>query len=327
MNPKTDTNLSAQPKLVPSLANGFNSVSSHIWLIALPVVVDLFLWLGPHFKVKSLVQPYIEELIQMPGATTGELSEIVMMTQSIWTTFIDRVNLAAAIRTLPLGVPSLMSGMLPNQTPFGAVVIYEIQSAFEVVSLWMVFVLIGLMLGSLYFNGIARVINGDQRPKELRMFGWTMMQVFLMTLILLVIGALLCIPGLVIFPLLLMISPGASQFSLIIGIMILIWLMLPLVFTPHSIFSLRQSAWIAMITSARLVRRTSYSTGFFFLLAIMISEGMDILWGLPPQSSWMSIIGILGHAFITTSLVAASFVYYRDALRWSQSLSQTPVRI
>jgi hypothetical protein len=33
-------------------------------------------------------------------------------------------------------------------------------------------------------------------------------------------------------------------------------------------------------------------------------------------------IGILGHAFISTSLLAASFIYYRDLNTWIESAQQ-----
>jgi hypothetical protein len=31
-------------------------------------------------------------------------------------------------------------------------------------------------------------------------------------------------------------------------------------------------------------------------------------------------VGILGHAFISTALLAASFIYYRDMTAWLQSV-------
>jgi hypothetical protein len=34
----------------------------------------------------------------------------------------------------------------------------------------------------------------------------------------------------------------------------------------------------------------------------------------------MTIVGIGGHAFITTALLAASFVYYRDMNVWLQTV-------
>jgi hypothetical protein len=62
--------------------------------------------------------------------------------------------------------------------------------------------------------------------------------------------------------------------------------------------------------------------GWFAMLAIIISQGMDMLWRVPPAESWMMGIGILGHAFICTGLLAASFIYYRDLNAWIESAQQ-----
>jgi len=55
---------------------------------------------------------------------------------------------------------------------------------------------------------------------------------------------------------------------------------------------------------------------------LVISEGLNILWNMPPADSWLVLVGIAGHAFISASLLAASFVYYRDALTWIQKVIQ-----
>lgn len=34
----------------------------------------------------------------------------------------------------------------------------------------------------------------------------------------------------------------------------------------------------------------------------------------------MFLVGILGHAFVTTALLAASFIYYRDMSVWLHAL-------
>jgi hypothetical protein len=33
----------------------------------------------------------------------------------------------------------------------------------------------------------------------------------------------------------------------------------------------------------------------------------------------MTLVGILGHSFVATALLASSFVYYRDMTAWLQS--------
>jgi uncharacterized membrane protein YdcZ (DUF606 family) len=65
-----------------------------------------------------------------------------------------------------------------------------------------------------------------------------------------------------------------------------------------------------------LVRFFLPGTGFFLLIALIISQGLDLLWSSPPTSSWLTLVGIFGHAFIYSALFAASFVYYRRGMQW-----------
>jgi hypothetical protein len=51
-----------------------------------------------------------------------------------------------------------------------------------------------------------------------------------------------------------------------------------------------------------------------------MSYGLNFLWNIPPSGSWMTLVGIAGHAFVTTALLAASFVYYRDMQVWLQTV-------
>jgi len=47
---------------------------------------------------------------------------------------------------------------------------------------------------------------------------------------------------------------------------------------------------------------------------------MNVLWSFPAVDSWLALVGFLGHAFITTALLASSFVYYHDMTAWLQTV-------
>ena len=80
--------------------------------------------------------------------------------------------------------------------------------------------------------------------------------------------------------------------------------------------------WVSVRQGVRLTRLTLAKTSLLFLSILVISEGLDTLWRVPAEKSWMSLVGVLGHAFVSTSLLAASFIYYRDTTRWVQRLIQ-----
>jgi hypothetical protein len=53
---------------------------------------------------------------------------------------------------------------------------------------------------------------------------------------------------------------------------------------------------------------------------LLIGIGLNFVWNIPSSESWMTLVGIAGHAFVTTSLLAASFIYYRDMQAWLQTV-------
>jgi hypothetical protein len=58
------------------------------------------------------------------------------------------------------------------------------------------------------------------------------------------------------------------------------------------------------------------------LVFVVISVGLDLLWKVPPETSWLAMIGVIGHAFVATSLLATSFIYYHDADQWVHEVNQ-----
>jgi hypothetical protein len=122
---------------------------------------------------------------------------------------------------------------------------------------------------------------------------------------------------------LLMLGIGVGQFPLLIALFfgaLVIWLLIPLFFSPHGIFASRKSMWESIVKGIRLSRMTFSTTGLLVLIVILLSAGLDILWNIPSETSWLLLVGIAGHAFVTAGLLAATFIYYRDADRWLEEL-------
>src|SRR5664279_2692071 len=63
MDAKPETVNAAPPRLIGSVVAGFNTITSHIYLILFPMVLDLLLWFGPHLRVKTLMEPAIGNFI------------------------------------------------------------------------------------------------------------------------------------------------------------------------------------------------------------------------------------------------------------------------
>lgn len=317
---KTPPNLteSRPPKLIPTLLGGFNLVANNIALIALPILVDLTLWLGPKLKITSLMASYFQNLSNL----MSQLGSTDLQTQSksfmgSYTTLVNQFNLGIAIRTFPVGVPSLISRELTIASPLKSFS-YDIPTEGIAILILLVLTVVGFLLGSIFFNGLTRYTAKPVEKLDLKKLISQYGQSLVMFLVLVIVVLILMIPGISLLSIVMMINPSLAQFILIFVVGISLWLVIPLVFSPHGLFVLNQKAFPSMLLSIRMVRFFLPGTGLFVVTAALISEGMNMLWELPDPTTWLALVGIAGHAFFVTALFASSFIYYRDGLRWMQ---------
>ena len=314
---QSQTIYSAPPKLINAFIAGFNTVASHVYLLLLPVAFDLLLWFGPRLRLQGLLGPVVDDttryLLEMNSA---DLASRLTSVGQIYSEVLKRFNLVSLMRTFPIGVPSLLASQSPLDNPFGAAQVFEIKSMLSAGVLMAAIMLIGFVLGCLYFNLLARTTIEGKASFDFSKFLTQVGLTLLLTVGLIVLLVVLSIPGLLLMSVFAVINPGLADIAMIVIFFILLWLLVPLIFTPHGIYSGQRNLLVSVVTSVRLVRFFLPGTGIFLLFAILISQGLDILWRMPPASSWMTAVGIFGHAFIYTSMFAASFIYFRNGMGW-----------
>jgi hypothetical protein len=300
------------PRLMTAFMAGFDAIANHVTIIALPVLVDLFLWLGPHLKLDRFFEPWLVRLQEFNIPVGSVSAADLESARQTWMELITRLNLFSILRTFPVGPASLMSLRMPVETPLGTPLTLQPTSFFAVAGWGLLIVLVGWIVGSLYFYAVSGVALDLPR----RSMFLPMLQVVLLSLVWIAALIVISIPLLFIFTLLNLISPVIAQGALILVAMLALWLILPVFFSPHGIFIGSQGAFSAIRSSLKMVRYTLPTSGLFLMGFILISQGLDFLWRTPPEMSWWTLVGIAGHAFISTALLAASFVYYRDVNAW-----------
>lgn len=316
--------LPAPPSLIISLMAGFDAITNHIGLILFPLILDLFLWFGPHLSLKPSIDGLLGIFDSLPGMQTAENGELLRLTSEFWELVADRFNLFSVLRTFPVGIPSLMVGYQPVGSPLGSPPVMTLGSFGLVISVWLLMVLIGLGLGVFYFTVVSQAaLNNEVHWNEaVRNGPWTTMQVGFLSLFWLALFVAFSFSGSCFVSVISLTGMAVSQIGLLIFVGLVLWSLFPLFFSAHGIFVERLPMWQSIKESIRLTRLTTPKTAFFFLILILINEGLGILWRVPDEISWMSLIGIAGHAFVVTGLLAASFIYYRDASRWVRRLIQ-----
>jgi hypothetical protein len=312
------------PSLMAALRGGFNAITNHIGLISFPLVLDLLLWMGPQVRLTRLIQSVVEQMAEFYSQAEMEAAEFLAAGEEMWSLLADSFNLAIGLRTYPIGVFSLMSSRLPVETPLGSPMIWEIDTLGGVVLGWLVISVMGLAAAALYFKLVAQATLNDRvdLTEALFQWRWTFIQFLILTLLWFVFIILIGIPGSILLSLMVFTASPVilCVFVLFLGFMFAV--LIPLLLTPHGIVVSEKSIFEAIKSSVRIVRLTLPATSMFFLAAVVLSEGLDILWRVPAEDSWLTLVGIIGHAFITTALLAASFIFYRDAKNWAESVYQ-----
>jgi hypothetical protein len=316
--------ISAPPNLIKAILSGFDAIANHIGLILFPVALDVFLWLGPHLRVKGLLENAIQQFTTLPGLVTPETADMIKLTREYWLAAAARVNLFSALRSFPVGIPSLMVSRQPVITPYGTPPFWEVSSLGVAALFWIMLTLVGMVLGALFFILIGQVTRGERLDwrQTFSALPWASLQVILLALFWLAVLLAISIPASCALTLVTVTGIGGSTLGIILYFGLMLWVMFPLAFSPLGILVDKRKVWPSVVDSVRLTRFTLPTTGLLFIIIIFFSEGMDFLWNVPAESSWITLLAVTGHAFIVTSLLATYFIYYRDANRWMQRVIQ-----
>jgi len=319
MNTSSDIKIE-KPKIIDALISGFNTVASKPYLILLPIIVDLILWFGPTWRVDEYFKPLLQSLSNLPGLDTPEYIELMQENQILWQDLFKNFNLAITLRTLPIGVPSLMVAKAPILNPLGTPMTINLETGLQVFGVWLIFLILGFFLGSVYFQNISMQVIDDNKDKRFSNLIYSFLQIIIMPILLVIILVLLSIPSMFIITLLSIVSPGMGDFALLVAGGVILWIIMPLIFTPHGIFLFKQNLIAAMMTSISVVRISMGRTAWFIILSFVLIQGLDYLWQIPNVDNWLLIVGIFGHAFIVTAIIAASFHYFIDATKFTQTV-------
>ena len=316
MNLKNETQtLPPPPGIIGSLKAGFDTITAHITAITFPLALDLLLWLGPHISMNQLIQPVLAEFKSFAsnsGISAGDIKNATDM----YTQFFQQFNLLGILRTFPIGVPSLMSGEMPLRSPLGAPETWQINSLEQLLGLFFLITICGWIFGGLYFRWIASLIVSDATAATGRAISQTILYSFLWFLLTWMIGVPI---GLLLY-ILFAINSLLGEGALLVLAFLSMWLIVPIFFSSFGIYLRRQNVFMSFLSSFQLTRFALPTTSLFVLTMFLIGAGLNFLWTIPANDSWLTLVGILGHAFIMTALLASSFVYYRDTTAWLQTV-------
>jgi len=314
-------------RVIDSLSAGFGTVVRRIWLLAIPVALDLFLWLGVRLSIEPLILGWLSMVESVPASSgSGILPEegkealLQLAAQS---------NLFSLLKVPALLAQNSSAGWLPpvgEEGLEGAGVfagihpsVMEVGNLASLLGIAVVLLLAGLFISTLYLSLIAQVIRREEDEPwfpSLRSIGvtWRRLLVYALALVLVLVmmgvplSALVAMAALTGQSLVMLVL----NFSLLVFMWAWIWLMLYLFFAVDAIVLNQVGVWAGVWTSLQVVRRNFWPTVGLFVLSNVIAAGTAVVWGRLASSPWGVLASILGSGFIQTGLVAASLFFFRS---------------
>jgi hypothetical protein len=304
--------------VIDTLSLGYGVVNRHPWIILIPILLDLFLWLGPQLTIGRLVSQTLGRLALLRRGEMG-LDQAMQRDLVEW---FEGVNLLTALAPSGLGVPSLVVS-LGVRDPLHTVPVGTWGAAAAIIC---GAILGGMLLGSLYYAILAQQIR-DGSASALRLPSQALRSWLRLLLYVLLLGGVALLFGVPVG----LLAAGAALVSqelasLVLSAMMMgmVWMGIYLFFVPDAIFLSQVGPLQAIKNSVAVVRSSFWGALGIMVLMTVVLLGMGRVWELASQSlpgPWGVGLGILGNAYIASGLIAASMSFYRERFEHARSLS------
>jgi hypothetical protein len=329
MNTRTQEEATAPLGVIGSLTTGFEMVGRHLWLVVLPILLDVLLWLGPRLSPLPLIRRFADFLMAQPLPDPAA-AEQVEMTVELLDQFGDRFNLLSLLGSLPLlNVPSLLARHAPAlASPLGEPGVLLVKGLLVLLGWMIVLMPFGLALGFLYLNGLARRVRAMRSPEgprtgpgeveavqeRSRMTGFLikLVNVFLFATILLMLGMIAVPLWSLVVGAIMLVAPPLGFLAWVIGTGLGGYLVLHLLFVLPGVLVGERGLFRATVESFLMIQMQFPSVVGLILAVVVIYEGLGFIWSLPSSDSWVLFVGILGNGCIATGLTSAIFIFYQE---------------
>lgn len=312
--------------IVDTLSDGFARVTRRLWLILIPVLVDVVIWLGPKLSIRELTQ---RALTALPAASElgPQYEQTWSSIQAYLTDLGNHANMLSFLSLRLLGLPSLSEYLTSKATPFAAARrLIEIPSLPALLILAILLTMSGLFIGCFCLALIAQEVREEEIELayvlQITWRSWWRLAILLFVLLLLTV----------------MMTSGVGILTVILGILsqdlssvtlnLFVWgtLLAGVYLALILFFALRamvlddagivRSLW----HSVNVVHRNLFAVVGFVVLANIVQTGLFYIWRMLATNVVGTVLGIIGNAYIGTGLAVASFVFYRDRfVAWQQA--------
>ena len=318
-------------QLIDTLSTGFRLVGRRVWLIVLPVVIDLWLLFVPRLSI----QPVVDDMMNL--WSTDGLPPDLVQTAEPFRQMLAQIGPTFNLWWLLDNSLTWLQTAMPRLSP--VLDITGLQATSEVswlaLLLWTPLIaVIGLGLGSAFLTLIASQMPAVPTPaqepevesvaavKKPRFFWlrrglrtWSMVVVYGLILFAL-ITTLLFVVSLALTPIMMITPQLASALAALVALVIIwagLWIYLVLYFVVAALVLDGTGLVDSLRRSFYVVTRNFWSSLGLVILTAVILTGFGLIWQRIAVFSPVGIaVAIGGNALLLTGLTAARLVFYRD---------------
>jgi hypothetical protein len=298
--------------LIDTIQSGFNITNHHLWLLLLPLVVDLFLWLGPQLTIGNALSDWPLATGPAQGALERMADEgepgangLLVSMESL-----KRANLLWLLAVPLLGIPSFRAG-----AP-GAGITISLDSPTTAAVAAGAVIVMGFSLAVVFYGLLAQIVRTGRTAASALVadFGVLLVRALGMVIIAVTGMCLLALPIGFLLTGALNLAPALITLlaSLILGVAV--WLFVHLFFAPDALFVGLIGPIAAVKRSVSVVRHFFWESVLFVGLIVIIMSGFPIILHELARNLQAAgvALAIVGHIYISTSVTAATMTYYRE---------------
>jgi hypothetical protein len=328
------------PGVFSTLSAGFELTTRYLWLMVIPAALDLFLWIGPRLSFRTLIENLIAtSLAQLPA-------DVLALDAGALTEAAGRVNHFTYLSVSLLGVPALMAGPMPEQTPITPLVIEGggLGAWFG----WLAaFTLVGLLLTAVFYNLIAYAMRRSPAAataataattgpataampplgpaRFLRRTLQTWLRLVALLAVAIVLMLVIIIPVALLAGFVALLSQAMAVFVLFGAVVLLMWLLMFLSYTPQGMLLNPRRFPFVIADSVRLFQRNLPAALGLLAVVLLARQLLHYVLLTADSGTWVTTINILAHAYIATALTVALFIFYRDRfVAYLRQIEQSP---
>ena len=304
--------MKAAPGVIDCLTEGFSLVTRFLWVVLFPIALDAVLYFAPRITAQPVVEQFLATYSQAIAAA-GNTSSVfggtdLQMVETIGQS-VGQMNLLGLLSWNPVGavVPSFVAGLSSS-----AGETLTVATAGNFLALVLGVQLVGLLLGSLYLGLIGQLVR-DGRPSLGRLLGrvgryWLTFLAFIGLLLaaVLLLSLVIAVLSLVSLSLAEFLSAALTTAAFFVGLLLAIYLY----FLTAAVVVGERGPLDAARSSFRVVQGNFWSSIFLIALTFVIGQGMLVIWDRLADGSWGVLLAVVGSAFVTSGLTAASMYFY-----------------